>query len=145
MTPTDAPKSASALAVAELVERMRAAHTIDGICDFDTVEKDPSLRDDWVSVAVAMDACTLIEQQSTSIRELEDANARLRARLQELERDAARYRWLRSNCQYAFEDRDEPQLVHRNGETASSQNSRWREDLDAAIDAALAADAGEPL
>jgi hypothetical protein len=126
----------SAYAVAELVERLRSVPD-----QFRAVPTSRTMSTSGVIYTafmgqftphpVAIEAATLIEQQS--------------ARLQELEKDAARYRWLRSNCQYAFEDRDEPQLVHRNGETASSQNSRWREDLDAAIDAALAADAGEPL
>ena len=57
--------------------------------------------------------------------------------VEELERDAARYRHLRRNCQYGFDDSDAVQLVHRNGETGVHQNPRWREDLDAAIDAAM--------
>lgn len=57
--------------------------------------------------------------------------------VEELERDAARYRHLRRNCQYGFDDHDDPQLIHRNGETGARQSPRWREDLDAAIDAAM--------
>ena len=61
----------------------------------------------------------------------------LRAKRDALAKDAARYRWLRRNCQYGFEDHDGPQLIHRNGETGPHQNARWREDLDAAIDAEM--------
>jgi hypothetical protein len=57
--------------------------------------------------------------------------------------DAARYRWLRANCQYGFEDHDEPQLIHRNGETGPHQNADWREDLDAAVDKLMLAAAPE--
>mgnify|MGYP000848335158 FL=1 len=57
--------------------------------------------------------------------------------VEELERDAARYRHLRRNCQYGFDDHDYPQLIHRNGETGAHQNPRGRDDLDAAIDAAM--------
>lgn len=57
--------------------------------------------------------------------------------------DAERYRWLRSRCQYGFEDHDGPQLIHRNGETGACQNANWREDLDAAIDAARNTPTGE--
>jgi hypothetical protein len=60
-----------------------------------------------------------------------------------MERDAARYRWLRKRCQYGFEDRDGPQLVHRNGETGPCQNPRWREELDAAIDAEMTSPSGD--
>lgn len=64
--------------------------------------------------------------------------ARLRAERDALAKDAMRYRWLRRNCQYGFDDHDDgPQLVHRNGETGPHQNAHWREDLDAAIDAAM--------
>jgi hypothetical protein len=181
-----------ASAVAELVERMRAAHTIDGICDFDTVEKDPSLRDDWVSVAVAMDACTLIEQQSARLQELErllaDARYRLREHalgcwatgkpltdemrrkgerwhctcgindlvakidaLQELERDAARYRWLRTRINYldgtggVSTARSAPILTYRYRNWTHTSYAFEHDTIDAYIDAALAADAGKPL
>ena len=61
--------------------------------------------------------------------------SRLERELAAVRKDAERYRWLRSNCQYGFEDQDGPQLIHRNGETGPHQNARWREHLDAAIDA----------
>jgi hypothetical protein len=67
VTPTDAPKSASALAVAELVKALRRNGRLR------TSPGQPDLDDTVIA--------TLIEQQS--------------ARLQELERDAARYRWLK--------------------------------------------------
>src|SRR3990167_2277046 len=62
------------------------------------------------------------------------AAAALTAALEDRE-DAERYRWLKRNCQYGFEDHDGPQLIHRNGETGPHQNTKWREQLDAAIDA----------
>lgn len=68
-----------------------------------------------------------------------DEMEKLELALSAARRDAERYRWLRSNCQYGFEDREGPQLIHRNGESGPHQNPGWREELDAAIDAALSA------
>jgi hypothetical protein len=62
---------ASPSAVAELVKALRRNGRLR------TAPGQPDLDDTVIA--------TLLEQQSTSIRELEDANARLRARLQELE------------------------------------------------------------
>jgi len=62
----------------------------------------------------------------------------VRAQRDELQADALRYRWLRENCQYGFNEADQgPQLVHLNGETGPHQNAMWREALDAAIDEAM--------
>lgn len=60
-----------------------------------------------------------------------------KAVLEALRRDAGRYRYLRANCRYGFEDHDGPQLVHRNGETGAHQQTHWRENLDAAVDAEM--------
>lgn len=46
--------------------------------------------------------------------------------------DAARYRWLKQNCQQDIEDKEEPQLVHK-----ILWKPNWRELLDEAIDEAI--------
>ena len=81
----------------------------------------------WKARCLSADAELKYQQQRAE-------QAELRAEAER--KDAERYRWLRENCQYGFEDHDGPQLVHRNGETGPHQNPRWREQLDAAIDAA---------
>ena len=57
-------------------------------------------------------------------------------------KDAERYRWLRANCRYGFEHTSEPQLVHAT-ESCPHEDVHWRENLDAAIDAAMAAPMGQ--
>ena len=51
-----------------------------------------------------------------------------------LRRDAERYRWLRDEAQSSWEGERGPVLVHSTPWT----HTRWREELDAAIDAAIA-------
>ena len=84
----------------------------------------------------------LLRQEREKVAAAEQRADHLQAELDAAKVDAERYRWLRAHCQYGFEDHEGPQLIHRNGETGPHQNARWREDLDAAIDAARAKEEG---
>lgn len=66
-----------------------------------------------------------------------DDYAALEARLAELEKDAARYRWLRENCvEQAAEDDAGPYLYH-----GVPWNCNWRRELDDAVDDAMSREA----
>jgi hypothetical protein len=89
------------------------------------------------AAAHLMCAADLIEQQS--------------ARLQELEKDAARYRWLRTRINYldgtggVSTARSAPILTYRYRNWTHTSYAFEHDTIDAYIDAALAADAGKPL
>lgn len=128
----------------------RYPHHAEALADFakrwnsDKPIPDEELADmeiDEESVKRSTASCLMMLKWSTRIRNAERSLREAQAKLEQAERDAKRYRWLRERSGF----RSDPPVVdivwnvYRDGRYVLTQ-SKYGDELDAAIDAAIAKD-----